>query len=184
MKRSCSTETFEVFMKKLVTNITVSFAITTSLLSLELIALESDSKQQVTWSADGNSNMRIMENSRILEMNTNVIVNQGSLEIKGDRAIFEYEASTNELRQVQVYGNPVLYQQQLDGDNNLVSGVSDSLIFYINDFEETILELIGYAKIESPSSIISCSSIVYVVERDLIREAAGPCEGALGNRQN
>ena len=50
-------------MKKLVTNITVSVAITTSLFSLELIALESDSKQQVTWSADGNSNMRIMENS-------------------------------------------------------------------------------------------------------------------------
>ena len=106
------------------------------------------------------------------------------MEIKGDRAIFEYEASTNELKQVQVYGTPVLYQQNLDGDGSLVSGVSDSLIFSINDFEETILELIGNAKIESPSSTISCSSIIYVVERDLIRDAAGPCEGALGAQQN
>ena len=171
-------------MKKLITNIAISAVIVGTFGNLKLIALESDSNQQVTWSADGNSNMRIVENSRILEMAINVIVNQGSLEIKGDRAIFEYEASTNELKQVQVYGTPVLYQQNLDGDGSLVSGVSDSLIFSINDFEETILELIGNAKIESPSSTISCSSIIYVVERDLIREAAGPCEGALGAQQN
>ena len=159
-------------MKKLITSIAISAVIFGTFDNLKLIALESNSKQQVTWSADGNSNMRIIENSRILEMTTNVIVNQGSLEIKGDRAIFEYEASTNELKQVQVYGTPVLYQQNLDGDGSLVSGVSDSLIFSINDFEETILELIGNAKIESPSSTISCSSIIYVVERDLIRDAA------------
>ncbi len=175
---------FEVSMKKLITSIAISAVIFGTFDNLKLIALESNSKQQVTWSADGNSNMRIIENSRILEMTTNVIVNQGSLEIKGDRAIFEYEASTNELKQVQVYGTPVLYQQNLDGDGSLVSGVSDSLIFSINDFEETILELIGNAKIESPSSTISCSSIIYVVERDLIRDAAGPCEGALGAQQN
>ena len=175
---------FEVSMKKLITSIAISAVIFGTFDNLKLIALESNSKQQVTWSADGNSNMRIIENSRILEMTTNVIVNQGSLEIKGDRAIFEYEASTNELKQVQVYGTPVLYEQNLDGDGSLVSGVSDSLIFSINDFEETILELIGNAKIESPSSTISCSSIIYVVERDLIRDAAGPCEGALGAQQN
>ena len=175
---------FEVSMKKLITSIAISAVIVGTFGNFKLIALESNSNQQVTWSADGNSNMRIVENSRILEMTINVIVNQGSLEIKGDRAIFEYEASTNELKQVQVYGTPVLYQQNLDGDGGLVSGVSDSLIFSINDFEETILELIGNAKIESPSSTISCSSIIYVVERDLIREAAGPCEGALGAQQN
>ena len=175
---------FEVSMKKLITSIAISAVIVGTFGNFKLIALESNSNQQVTWSADGNSNMRIVENSRILEMAINVIVNQGSLEIKGDRAIFEYEASTNELKQVQVYGTPVLYQQNLDGDGGLVSGVSDSLIFSINDFEETILELIGNAKIESPSSTISCSSIIYVVERDLIREAAGPCEGALGAQQN
>ena len=175
---------FGVSMKKLVTSIAICVAIVSIFGSSQLIALESDSKQQVTWSADGNSNMRILDDSRILEMTTNVIVSQGSLEIKGDRAIFEYEASTNELRQVQVHGTPVLYQQQLEDNENLVSGVSDSLIFSINDFNETILELIGNARIESPSSTISCSSIVYVVERDLIREAAGPCEGALGAQQN
>ena len=171
-------------MNKLVTSIAISITMTGWLGSQKLGALESDNKQQVTWSADGNSNMRISESSRILEMHTNVIVNQGSLEIKGDRAIFEYAASTNELRQVQVYGSPVLYQQQLNDNDSLVSGISDSLILSITDSQETVLELIGNAKIESPSSTINCSSIVYIVELDLIREAAGPCEGALGAQQN
>ena len=117
-------------------------------------------------------------------MSNNVIVNQVTLEIRGDRAIFEYEASTNVLKQVQVFGQPVRYQQQLDGDESSVSGVSDSLILSINDFDETILELIGNAQIESPSSTIKCNSIIYLVNSDLIREAAGPCEGALGAQQN
>ena len=59
-----------------------------------------------------------------------------------------------------------------------------SLILSINDFDETILELIGNAQIESPSSTIKCNSIIYLVNRDLIREAAGPCEGALGAQKN
>ena len=175
---------FEDFMKKSVTSVVSSFAIIGLFISIQPNALESDREQQVTWSADGNSTMQIIENLRILEMTTNVIVNQGSLEIKGDQAIFEYEASTNELRKVQVYGNPVTYQQQLDKDDSTVSGFSDSLTLSSNDFEETILELFGNAKIQSPNSTISCNAIVYIVEKDLIREAAGPCEGALGAQKN
>ena len=169
-------------MKKSVTKFFFSFIIISLFINLGVIALESDREQQVTWSADGNSTMQIIENRRILEMTTNVIVNQGSLEIKGDHAIFEYEASTNELKKVQVYGSPVTYEQQLDKDESMVSGVSDSLTLSNNNFEETVLELFGNAKIQSPSSTISCKSIVYVVEKDLIREAAGPCEGALGTQ--
>ncbi len=174
---------FEDFMQKSVTRFLSSFIIISLFINIQPNAVESDREQQVTWSADGNSSMQIVENLRILEMTTNVIVNQGSLEIKGDQAIFEYEASTNELRKVQVYGSPVTYQQQLDEDESMVSGFSDSLTLSNNNFEETILELFGNAKIQSPSSTISCKSIVYVVEKDLIREAAGPCEGALGTQK-
>ena len=175
---------FEDFMKKSVTRFLSSLTFIGIFMNIELDALESDREQQVTWSADGNSSMQIIENRRILEMTTNVIVNQGSLEIRGDQAVFEYEASTNELRKVQVYGSPVTYQQQLDKDQSMVSGFSDSLTLSNNDFEETILELYGNAKIQSPNSTISCQSIVYIVEKDLIREAEGPCEGALGAQKN
>ena len=94
---------FEDFMKKSLTRFLCSLTFLGIFMNIELDALESDREQQVTWSADGNSSMQIIENRRILEMTTNVIVNQGSLEIKGDQAVFEYEASTNTLRKVQVY---------------------------------------------------------------------------------
>ena len=151
-------------MRKLITKLAIGVVMVSLSNNFKLDALESDKDQQVIWSADGNSAMRITEDRRILEMSNNVIVNQGTLEIRGDRAIFEYEASTNVLKQVQVFGQPVRYQQQLDGDESSVSGVS--------------------AQIESPSSTIKCNSIIYLVDRDLIREAAGPCEGALGAQQN
>ena len=66
------------------------------------IALESDTDQRVSWSSDGGSTMNIVGESRILEMNTNVIVTQGSLEIRGAKAIFEYQASSNELTKITV----------------------------------------------------------------------------------
>ena len=94
--------------------------------------------------------MQIIENRRILEMTTNVIVNQGSLEIRGDQAVFEYEASTNELRKVQVYGSPVTYQQQLKR-SNMVSGFSDSLTLSNNDFEEITLNFMVTRKFNRPT---------------------------------
>ncbi|GIT21729.1 MAG: hypothetical protein CM1200mP40_14110 [Gammaproteobacteria bacterium] len=41
-------------------------------------------------------------------------VTQGTLEILGDEAIFEYDANSNELTKVTVHGTPVRFQQQLD----------------------------------------------------------------------
>ncbi len=147
-----------------------------------LNALESDKSKQVIWSSDGGSTMTIMGDFRVLEMDRNVVVTQGSLEILGDRAIFEYIASTNELRKVTVHGEPVNYQQQLNENGQIVSGSSKTLIFYTNDLDETVLELQGSANIESPDSTVSCNSIIYIVDQDLIREAVGPCQGALSSK--
>ena len=147
-------------------------------------ALESDGDQQVIWSSDGDSTMSIQGNIRILEMSANVRVTQGTLEILGDEAIFEYEANSNELKKVTVSGSPVRYQQQLDEDGALVKGTSDTLIFYTDELDETILELLGNANIESPDSTMRCEAIVYISDRDLIREATGPCQGTLSSQPN
>jgi lipopolysaccharide transport protein LptA len=146
--------------------------------------LEADRQQQVLWSSDGGSTMRINGNTRILEMNENVKVTQGSLEIIGSEAIFEYLVSTNELTKVTVRGSPVQYQQQLDEDGNLVTGTSDTLVFYSDELDETILELVGDANIESPDSTMSCAAIIYIADQDLIREATGPCQGILSSQPN
>ena len=153
-------------------------------LPVSIRALETDRQQQVLWSSDGDSTMRINGNTRILEMSENVKVTQGSLEIIGSEAIFEYLVSTNELTKVTVRGSPVQYQQQLDEDGNLVTGTSDTLVFYSDELDETILELVGNANIESPDSTMSCAAIIYIADQDLIREATGPCQGMLSPQSN
>ena len=154
------------------------------ILQPSISALESDGDQQVIWSSEGDSTMSIQGNIRILEMSANVRVTQGTLEILGDEAIFEYEANSNELKKVTVSGSPVRYQQQLDEDGALVKGTSDMLIFYTDELDETILELLGNANIESPDSTMRCEAIVYISDRDLIREATGPCQGTLSSQPN
>jgi lipopolysaccharide transport protein LptA len=155
------------------------------LLSHHSLALESDKKEKVQWSADGDSTMRIEGTTRILEMSTNVRVTQGTLEILGDEAIFEYSVVTKELNKVTVHGNPVQYQQQLDEDGNIVNGSSKTLSFYTDQIDgNTVLELVGDASIKSPDSTMNCSAITYIVDQDLIRDAAGPCVGALSSATN
>ena len=160
------------------------FASLSLIIANRLSALESDKDQQVVWSSDGDSTMSIMGNSRILEMNTNVIVTQGTLEIRGNQATFEYRISNNELTKVTVHGTPVHYTQQLYENGDSVTGASNTLLFYTNELNETVLELLGNANIESPDSTISCSTIIYIADKDLIREAVGPCRGSLNAQQN
>ena len=146
--------------------------------------LESDMDQQVLWSSDGDSTMTIKCKIGVLELSANVRVTQGTLEILGDEAIFEYDANSNELTKVTVHGTPVRFQQQLDENGALVIGTSDTLLFYSDELDETILELVGNANIESPDSTMRCEAIIYISDRDLIREAAGPCQGTLSSQPN
>lgn len=175
---------FEDTMRRPIIKALILSTILGFFLSVPIRALETDRQQQVLWSSDGGSIMRINGNTRILEMSENVKVTQGSLKIIGSEAIFEYLVSTNELTKVTVRGSPVQYQQQLDEDGNLVTGTSDTLVFYSDELDETILELVGNANIESPDSTMSCAAIIYIADQDLIREATGPCQGMLSPQSN
>ena len=138
----------------------------------------------VEWSSDGNSNMRTEGNFRILEMQDNVRVTQGTLVINGDEAVFEYDAATNELLKVTVIGEPVNYQQTAE-DAAPVTGSSETIILYREaGTRETILEFIGDAVVNSAESTMHCQAIVYLADQELIREATGPCQGTLNSTSN
>lgn len=144
------------------------------------IALESDTQQEIVWSAAGGSTMRLEGNIQIWELNDNVNVTQGTLKITGDQAVIELDAESNDLLRVTVNGTPVNYQQQLDESGALVTGSSLSIEFYRDSTDEgMIIELIGEAKIASPDTTMNCAAITYLADRDLIREAQGPCQGSL-----
>ena len=145
-------------------------------------ALETDRDQELLWSADGDSRMRIADGIRYVEMSNNVKIVQGSLDIRGDAATIEYNISNNEVSKVTVTGSPVYYQQQLDSSDELVKGSSNSLSFYTDAIDgTTVVELVGEAVIESPTSNLKCSSIIYIADLDLIREAPGPCSGVFNS---
>ena len=143
-------------------------------------ALESDAQQEIVWSADGGSTMHQEGNTQIWELNDNVNVTQGSLKITGDQAIIEVDAENNEILRVTVNGSPVNYEQQLDETGAMVVGSSLSIEFYRDSSDEgMIVDMIGEARIASPDTTMNCAAITYLADRDLIREAQGPCQGSL-----
>ncbi|MEX2468854.1 MAG: LptA/OstA family protein [Pseudohongiellaceae bacterium] len=165
--------------------ITTAFFLLLPLLPQASLSLEADSSQEVQWDSGGDLTMRVEGETRILEMTENVRVTQGSLEIVGSRAIFEYNAETNELRRVTIHGSPVRYRQELDS-GDVVTGISETMLLYRDEIEGpgTVIELIGNARIDSQDSSMSCAAIVYLAGQDLIREATGPCQGTLGSSGN
>lgn len=154
-------------------------------LPITLYGLESDKLQGIGFNSDGGATISIDGEIRTIEMKTNVIVTQGTLQIKGDEAIIEYKALTNELIRVTVHGSPVLYQQQLDEAGSMVTGTSDTLLVYTETSTGlTLLELIGTATINTPDSSMKCASFLYLAEQNIIREARGPCEGVINSQPN
>ena len=155
-------------------------SIFSAMVMLPGMLMAAQSQSPVNWSADGELLVTIENNRRILRMRDNVRISQDSINISGSSAIFEYTLDTQELLRVTVLGTPVRYTQASESSAEPVTGKSDTLIFYDDELtEDTIVEMIGNAFIKSPSSTMNCASIIYVTERDLVREAVGPCQGAL-----
>jgi len=147
--------------------------------STSSISLEADKDQELLFSAEGGSHMSIEGDIRLMEMSDNVIITRGTMVIRGDTATIESIISSGEVSKVTVLGTPVYYEQQLDSNDEPVKGSSNSISFYTDaDDGSSVVELIGEAVIESPTSNFKCSAIVYIAEQDLIRDTQGPCSGA------
>ena len=152
--------------------------------NIDSYAAEVSIKDKIIWSANGQSNMKIIGGSRIIEMKENVEISQGTMKVTGDFAVIEYLVSTGELQKILVEGDPVRYQQQIGPSKNLVSGTSASLSIH-EEIDDTLVNtislitLVGNATLQSPSANMQCAAIIYAAELDLIREAEGPCVGEL-----
>lgn len=147
--------------------------------STSSFSLEADKDQELLFSAQGGSHMSIEGDIRLMEMSDNVIITRGTMVIRGDTATIESIISSGEVSKVTVLGTPVYYEQQLDSNDEPVKGSSNSISFYTDESDgSSVVELIGEAVIESPTSNFKCSAIVYIAEQDLIRDTQGPCSGA------
>lgn len=150
-----------------------------------VLAAENISSAPVEWTADGEFTVRIENDIRIVELQENVQVTQGGLEISGDQAIFEYTADTNDLIRVTVHGTPVQYQQAQENSEQLVTGSSDTIILYEDELtNNTLVELKGNATIQTADSITNCVELIYDTVLNIIPSSTPPCRGSLTSTPN
>ncbi|MBT8146195.1 MAG: hypothetical protein KJN90_05035 [Gammaproteobacteria bacterium] len=144
---------------------------------IAVFSLESDKDQDIVYTALGRSTSRIEGEVRIVTLEDDVKVTQGTLEISGDNATFESEAETSAIRQVSVNGSPARYRQQLDAGGDFVEGESEAIFYYVDG--EPIVEFVGSAILRGTNDILRCSAIKYYTD-SRFTETTGPCEGVSG----
>ena len=144
-------------------------------------SLSIDREQELIYSADGNSTITTLEGMRVVTVRENVFIKQGSMELRGDLAIFEYDQENSELRKVSVTGNPASFQQQPDGDGEIITGSSENIYYYIGT--ENLVEFIGTARFNQGGSVMNCIEIRHGIDTGTT-EMTGPCSGTLAPQSN
>ncbi|MEX2131249.1 MAG: lipopolysaccharide transport periplasmic protein LptA [Pseudohongiellaceae bacterium] len=146
------------------------------LISQPLYGLESDKVQDVIYNSSGNSTSRVEGNLRIITIEGDVSVTQGSLQITGDKAVFERSLDSNSINRITITGSPATYQQQLESDGALVQGKSETILYY--EEGEPVVELVGAANLQQHNDVLNCASVKYFTDSGTTHYT-GPCSGVL-----
>ncbi len=144
-------------------------------------SLSADREQELMYSADGNSTIATVEGVRIVTVRENVFIKQGSMELRGDLAVFEYDQENSELKKVSVTGSPASFQQQPDGKGEIITGSSKNIYYYVGS--ENLIEFVGTARFNQGGSVMNCIEIRHGIDTGTT-EMTGPCSGTLAPQSN
>ena len=144
-------------------------------------SLDSDKDQDILYSSLGRSTSRVDGNLRIITLEQEVKVTQGTLEITGDNAIFQRDLESSSIQRVTVAGSLAHYRQQLDNEGAIIEGDSEEIHYYVEG--EPIVEFIGSATLRRENDILTCASIKYFTD-SRFTETTGPCEGVSSRPAN
>jgi lipopolysaccharide export system protein LptA len=129
------------------------------------IALPTDRTQQVEITAN---NARFDERAGEAVYRGNVLVKQGTMEVRGDSLILNVD-DKGALTIARTLGKPARFQQKVDPNKGLVKGEANEVIF---DNRDSSVTLIGNAVLRQDSASFSGPRIVYSTTRKQI-EASG-----------
>lgn len=150
-----------------------------------IFAAETQTTEAVVYTSDGPTIVRPENELRIVELYDNVRITQGSLTITGNRAILQFTAADNQLVRATIHGDPVNYRQQQDDSDEVVTGSSNTIVLTEDEMtENTIIELLGDAKIQTADSVINCAELTYDTVLNIIPTSTGPCGGSLSSPSN
>jgi lipopolysaccharide transport protein LptA len=147
-----------------------------TMLPLVAWALSADRDKELSYSADGNSTIATQEGVRVVTVRENVFIKQGSMELRGHEAVFEYDQENGELRRVSVTGSPASFQQLPENSNDLITGSSNTIYYHLGG--ENRIEFIGAATFTQSGSVMNCVEIRHSIDSG-ITEMTGPCSGTL-----
>lgn len=125
-----------------------------ALLPTLALAKTSDRDQPMTLDSDASTCNQAEANSNCV-FSGNVIITQGTMEIRADRA--EIVRRNNDVEQVVLTGKQATMKQQMD-DGTMMNARADRIVFEPN---KDLLTLTGNFKIESPRGSNSGQKMVY-----------------------
>lgn len=131
--------------------------------------------------ADGASSIETSGNTRIATFRDNVRFRQGLIEIIGDTARLEQDIVTGDLIKITVEGDPALFSRDAEDSVDVISGHSDSIVYYYEPVNGTLLsvvEFIGNASFNRGRTSFECTQIKHIIETGAT-DSPGPCSGLL-----
>lgn len=130
--------------------------------------------------ADGETTIETVNGLRIITLRDNVFVRQNDVELTGDVAVLEYNAS-NQLQQVKLTGTPANFEQKPVQDSaEPLTGNSETINYYAG--AKSIVEFIGSAIFNQPGTTLQCAQIKHVIETGATSGQA--CSGSLSPQAN
>lgn len=127
-------------------------------ISLPSLALKSDSNQLVSI----NSLQQFIDMQKKISIFThNVVITQGSIDIRADKAVVTYFHGDKNKTYIEAFGNPVNFEQLLD-NGKLVKGHAQKVRY---DIVTQLLTLTNKAYLEQGDSNVTGDHITYLVQK-------------------
>ncbi len=126
--------------------------------ALPAYALSTDTQQPIYINAD-EQELDMREN--IVQFSGNVILQQGSIDIRAERIILERVSGEEGNEVIRTFGSPTTFSQELD-DGGFIKGTANRLIYTTkNEF----LQMLDNARLEQTDSTIEGSTISYRIDQ-------------------
>lgn len=143
--------------------------------SLNAHALESDRRQPISIEADAGS---LDQKNQVTVFNGNVIIKQGSLNIRANAVRVAQDKQGNQ--QIQAEGNPVYFGQQLE-NRGYVEGSGNQVDY---DSSTGLVRLVGNAMVKRGGDVARGAAITYNMRTEVYTVLGSKIAGTASGTKN
>ncbi|WP_413111146.1 lipopolysaccharide transport periplasmic protein LptA [Thaumasiovibrio sp. DFM-14] len=145
-------------MNRLSANLPLSALLFSIIFSAPVAALSTDTQQPIYVDAD---TQELDMANNVVEFKGNVILQQGSIDIRADKIIIERLNNIEGNEVIRSFGKPTTFKQQLD-DGTFIHGRGERMVYTTKD---EFLQIFDNAYLEQQSSSIEGNTISYRIDK-------------------